>query len=274
MTPEEEQRRLEAVRGLHQLDSGPEERFDRIAELARQIFGVPMVGINLVEEDRQFAKAGIGLQHVMARRDAFSTQTIEGHGQLLVQDARTDPRFADDPYVRGDPHIRFYAGQPVKAHGETVGALCILDHEPRELSTAESRLLRTLGRWVENELALDHEVLQAREVQRRLLPRSVPDVPGLELAGRCRPAREVGGDFYDHQVLDDGTVQVAIADVMGKGLTAAVIAAGTRAVLRGHLPLQPLARGRQQDGADDAGGPRGQHHLRHPVRRPGRPGER
>jgi serine phosphatase RsbU (regulator of sigma subunit) len=93
-------------------------------------------------------------------------------------------------------------------------------------------MLRDLGTWVENELTLDQELVQAREVQRRLLPRRAPDVPMLDVAGRCVPASDVGGDFYDWQV-SNGQLQVMLADVMGKGITAAIVAAGVRAVMRG-----------------------------------------
>jgi serine phosphatase RsbU (regulator of sigma subunit) len=76
-------------------------------------------------------------------------------------------------------------------------------------------------------------------VQRRLLPRRLPDITGLDVAGRCVPASDVGGDFFDWQVVD-GRLQVLLADVMGKGITAAIVAAGVRAVLRGTSRFNDL----------------------------------
>jgi GAF domain-containing protein len=72
---------------------------------------------------------------------------------LVVPDVLRDPRFADNPYVTDGPHIRFYAGQPLKAaDGSRVGTLCIIDRRPRDLSAAELAPLRDLAAWVEHEL--------------------------------------------------------------------------------------------------------------------------
>ena len=149
----------------------------------------------------------------------------------MICDLRHDLRFADHLAVWADGGARFYAGQPLSVHGQNVGALCLLDYEPRGFTSAERRTLRDLGTWVEKELSTDKELFQAREVQRRLLPARRPAVPGLDVAAHCIPASDVGGDFYDWQV-SDGTLQVMIADVMGKGMAAALLAAGVRAVMR------------------------------------------
>jgi len=161
---------------------------------------------------------------------------------MVVTDAQQDERFRDNPLVTGDPHIRFYAGHPLVAPGgQPVGALCILDDKPRTLSEVETRLLIDLADWVEKELASDAELLEAAEVQRRLLPQLPPSVPGFEVAGRCTPARSVGGDFYDWYTLRDGAShQVVLGDVMGKGVAAAMIATSVRAVVRGASRFNSL----------------------------------
>jgi serine phosphatase RsbU (regulator of sigma subunit) len=100
------------------------------------------------------------------------------------------------------------------------------------MTESESALLRDLADWVEKELATDEDLLRAAEVQRRLSPRRSPDTPGLQVAGACLPSRQVGGDLYDWQVVN-GRVQVMLADVMGKGLSAALVGAGVRATIRG-----------------------------------------
>ncbi len=236
-----------------------EDRFDRVVRLAQELFHVPIVAINLVQDDEvhPLAVAG-GTRSPIPSAVAFCSTTVRGEGQMLVADTARDARFSDNPLVTEDPRIRFYAGQPLSAHGQRVGTLCLLDDEPRDLTVDESRMLRDLGRWVEQEIALDHEALQAREVQRRLLPRRTPDVPGLEVAASCVPAREVGGDLYDWQLVGD-RLQVLLVDVMGKGITAAVLAAGIRAVLRGVSVFNPLstsvgrvAKSTEEDFADSA----------------------
>ncbi|HET6919788.1 MAG TPA: SpoIIE family protein phosphatase, partial [Jiangellaceae bacterium] len=142
--------------------------------------------------------------------------------------------FQSIPAVTGEDPLRFYAGQPLRAPGgERVGSLCILDTKPHSIDAGDLGLLRDLADLVEKELAMSAELSQAAEVQRQLLPKAPPTVPGYQIAGRCVPAAEVGGDFFDWYTLDDGTPQITLADVMGKGVPAALIAASVRAILRG-----------------------------------------
>jgi serine phosphatase RsbU (regulator of sigma subunit) len=131
-----------------------------------------------------------------------------------------------------------------------VGDLCIFDDKPRELTAGDARLLRDLADWVEEELVHDADSAQAREVQRRLLPARAIVVPGYDIAGHSVPARKVGGDFYDWQLLPSGAVQVVVADVMGKGMAAAVVAAGTRALMRGASRFTGLAEAITRTAAD------------------------
>lgn len=227
-----ERQRLEALQALGVLDTPPEERFDRIARLAQHLFRVPMVGVTLIDRDRQWLKSGVGLPAVDVRReDAFCAHTIRQPGPMIVTDAQRDPRFADNPFVVNPPHVRFYCGQPLTAGGQRVGALCLLDDEPREMTPEDISLLADLSSWVESELAIRDELERAEQVQRGLLPRAVPDVPGYEVAGGCVPASLVGGDFFDWYREGD-SLQLTIADVMGKGVGSAIIAATVRAVLR------------------------------------------
>lgn len=236
-----EQDRLDALQALQVLDTQREERFERVVRLAQRMFDVPMVAVNLIDETRQWSKAAVGLAGEMPRSQAFCSHTIQTPKPLVVADATKDERFSSNPLVTGDPSIRFYAGQPLNAPGgQRVGALCIIDDRPREMSQAEVDLLRDLADWVEKELASDEDLHQAGLVQRRLLPRRAPQVPGFEVAGRCRPASVVGGDFYDWYGLGEDGHQVVLADVMGKGTAAAIIAASVRAVLRGASLYNPL----------------------------------
>jgi hypothetical protein len=238
-----EQLRVAALHELGLLDTPPEERFDRVVRLAKRIFDVPTVAVNLIDADRLYTKSAIGFEAgISTPRDiSFCPQTIDTGVALVVSDARTDPRWADNPRVTGDPGIRFYAAAPLAAPGgEVVGALCLVDDQPRELSPTDHALLEDLARWVEVELAADSDAIQAREIQTRLLPRHPPIIPGYDVAGRCQPALHVGGDYFDWHLLDDTLLQFTVADVMGKGLAAGVIAAGVRTALRATARFNTL----------------------------------
>lgn len=236
--------RLAPMADLDALGELADERFDRVVRLAQHVFRVPIAAVNLVDDVSMTTLASVGLPlGESPRAGRFCEVPVETGAAFVVSDATVDLRFADAPFVTGDPHLRFYAGEPLRApSGQAVGTLCIYDDKPREISPLESRMLRDLADWVEKELAYDHDSAQAREVQRRLLPRHDLIVPGYEIAGRSVPARNVGGDYFDWQVLDGDVVQIVVADVMGKGMEAAVIAAGVRAVLRGGSRFNPLDR--------------------------------
>ena len=234
MSEVEERERLAALHDLNILDTAPEERFDRLTRLAQRLFDVPIVAVSLIDRDRQWFKSKIGLTaDETDRRDAFCNHSIRSGDPLVIPDAERDDRFSANPFVTGAPKIRFYAAQPLQAPGgHRVGALCLIDDHPRQMDEGQLALLRELADWVETELVLTEELRKASEVQRELLPRSAPDVRGYQVAGACLPARELGGDFYDWYFVGD-RLQVTLADVMGKGIPAAIIASGVRALLRG-----------------------------------------
>ena len=148
----DDERRQRAIEALGVLDTPPDERVDRVARLAQEMFGVPMVSVTLIDRDRQFRKAQIGLGGREAPREgSFCDVTIRQEGTLVIEDAATDAAFAESPFVLGDPHLRFYAGHPLKAPGgEQVGTLCIIDTRPRTLDDRERVLLKELALWVQS----------------------------------------------------------------------------------------------------------------------------
>ncbi|MEO7754078.1 MAG: SpoIIE family protein phosphatase [Terracoccus sp.] len=227
-----EERRLTEVRRLGLLDNEPEERLSRVVRLAAMVLGLDSVSINLVDRDRVFSAASIGAPVREIPRDgSFCSLAIQQPNLMVVPDASADARYRDFPFVQHG--IRFYAGQPlVGPGGYPVGALCVWGRDPRDLSPREQETLRDLGDLVSRELAEEAEVIRASEVQAALVPTAVPDLPGYEVAGQCLPSRNLSGDFYDWHPIRD-TLQITIADVMGKGVGAAIIAAGLRALLRG-----------------------------------------
>ncbi|MDH3750756.1 MAG: GAF domain-containing protein, partial [Gammaproteobacteria bacterium] len=154
-TPVDELLRLETLRNLKILDTDPEERFDRVTRLAKRIFGTPIALVSLVDNDRQWFKSCQGLDVTQTSREvSFCGHAILDDQPLVVNDAHFDARFSDNPLVTHEPNIRFYAGYPLRApDGKKVGALCIIDSEPREMTADDLELLQELGQMVEEELA-------------------------------------------------------------------------------------------------------------------------
>jgi GAF domain-containing protein len=148
--PENEAERLNTLRGYGILDTHPEDRFDDLTRLATLICGTPISLISLVDEDRQWFKSKTGLEMCQTpREEAFCAHAIMSPELLLVPDASQDPRFATNPLVLGELHVRFYAGAPLTApNGHHLGALCVIDRVPRQLSREQLESLRILSRQV------------------------------------------------------------------------------------------------------------------------------
>lgn len=153
--PFDDEQRLDALNSYAVLDTPAEPVFDRITGLVSRIFKVPIALISLVDRDRQWFKACVGLDVRETSRDlAFCAHAILSDAVMVVPDAREDPRFRCSQLVVGPPHIRFYAGAPlVTAEGFRLGTLCVIDTQPRPMLTLEERAtLRDLTAMVVNEL--------------------------------------------------------------------------------------------------------------------------
>jgi signal transduction histidine kinase/CheY-like chemotaxis protein len=152
--PPDEELRLRALRNLNILDTDPEERFDRLTRLAQRLLNVPIALVSLVDSNRQWFKSCQGLDtRETARSISFCGHAIIEDNIFIIRDALCDPRFADNPLVAGEPHIRFYAGQPLKAlNGSRVGTLCVIDIKPRNPTEDEMDSLKHLAILVEAEL--------------------------------------------------------------------------------------------------------------------------
>ncbi|MFA9219102.1 MAG: diguanylate cyclase [Sphingomonadaceae bacterium] len=150
-----EARRIATLHALQLLESGPEERFDRLTRLARRLFNVPFAKVTLVDSDQVHTLSCCGGPQAPVSRDiAFCSQTILDDEVLVVPDALADPRYRDSPLVLGEPFVRFYAGCPLTVmDGSRLGALCLIDHVPRKFTLEDQQLLRDLAALVERELA-------------------------------------------------------------------------------------------------------------------------
>lgn len=165
-----ESSRLACLRGYEILDTPPERSFDDIVLLAARICEAPIALVSFVDEQRQWFKARVGLDSEQTPRDiAFCDHTIRQPEALLtVPDARLDARFAGNPMVTSDPHIRFYAGTALVAPGgHALGTLCIKDVAPRQLDAAQREALEALGRQVVTLLELRRSVRERRLLDER-----------------------------------------------------------------------------------------------------------
>jgi len=149
-TPDSEKLRLAALHEFQILDTLPEQEFNDITLLASQICETPIAAISLIDEHRQWFKSHVGIDaDETPRRDAFCDYTIRDDGLFVVTDTAQDERFLANPLVTGEPHIRFYAGAPlISSDGYRLGALCVIDRKPRQISEAQQRALGALARSV------------------------------------------------------------------------------------------------------------------------------
>jgi serine phosphatase RsbU (regulator of sigma subunit) len=216
------------------------EPFDRLAALAERLLGVPLALV-------AFADAA-------ALLDALGRDVVTAPEPVVIHDAAADPRLAGREGV-GRAGIGAYAGHPLRgADGDPVGAFCALDVVPRAWSGSHLALLADLAALAQHELDLraardtaargrtlalmegaEHEHV-ARTLVAALQPESLPELHGVRLVGCYEPAESrLGGDWYDAFRLADGTLGVAIGDVVGHGIDAAAQAVRLRRSLRGAV---------------------------------------
>jgi diguanylate cyclase (GGDEF)-like protein len=159
--PIDETQRLLSLHSLRLLDTPDEERFDRITRMARRMFGVDICLVSLVDANRQWFKSKTGLDACETGRDiSFCGHAILSDDIFIVEDTLEDERFADNPLVTGAPHIRFYAGFPIKSpDGRRIGTLCLIHPEPHKLTADEELTLKDLGRMVEDEIRITSEAV-------------------------------------------------------------------------------------------------------------------
>jgi transcriptional regulator with PAS, ATPase and Fis domain len=165
--PAEEQQRLADLKSFDILDTPEEQAFDEIAQIASQIFNMPIALVSLVDDARQFFKARVGLDaHATPRDVAFCAHTILESKVMVVEDALKDSRFSDNALVTQNPCIRFYAGAPlITDTGNRLGTLCVIDTQPRELTVDEQRVLQMLANRVIAELKLRRANLRLRNAR-------------------------------------------------------------------------------------------------------------
>lgn len=163
--PDNESTRLKALRELDILDSLEEQAYDDLTAIAAQIAGVPIALVSLIDKDRQWFKSHHGLDARETPREyAFCAHAILGDQPFVIEDARRDVRFHDNPLTTGAPEVVFYAGVPLSLDGEnTLGTLCVIDHQPKQLSAQQLASLQALARQVEYLLKLRQQLCRMRD---------------------------------------------------------------------------------------------------------------
>ncbi len=244
LIPDEEPERLLALRRYEVLDSPPEQSFDDFARLAAEVCDAPTAVITLVDAQRQWFKAKIGLPAKETARDGFCSHCILQPELMIVPDALEDPRMRSHENVAGPPHIRFYAGVPlVTQDGFAIGTLCVLDYVPRALTSKQQDALRTLARQVMTQLELRRLALEGRRslaaqrsVQRvglgLLTSRQPEDAAGRLAAAFCTFARSPRTVILEY---DESTATL-------RGLADSADAGGPIAAVRLRLDECPVAQ--------------------------------
>ncbi|MFO1189904.1 MAG: adenylate/guanylate cyclase domain-containing protein [Alphaproteobacteria bacterium] len=200
--PLNEVERLAALRAYDVVDSAPELAYDEITALAAQICQCPVAVIGLVDETRDWKKSKYGLPPdftAIPREMSICSVTICGNDLVVVSDLTQDPRFASNPTVTGEPHLRHYCGMPlINPEGYALGTLCVVDFEPRKLTFEQTEAVRRLARQVVSQLELRRSLLEQgrqmieleraraeiaaeRDKSERLLRNILPDAVAREL---------------------------------------------------------------------------------------------
>jgi sigma-B regulation protein RsbU (phosphoserine phosphatase) len=281
LLPVDEALRLEAVRRYEILDTPADGTFDRITRLAARIFDVPIAIVSIVDADRIWFKSHHGLPdvHETGRDPGLCASAILQNEPWVVTDAGRDPRTLANPLVASGLGLRFYVGIPLTTpDGFNLGTLCVIDQQPRTVTTDEVDSLQDLAALVVDELELrlrsrrvvDAEARLRKEaeqladtLQASLLPPKPPTVPGMDIAARFHAGEvglQIGGDFYDVFRLGTNDWGIVLGDACGRGAAPASLAATARWCMRaaaGH-DLTPSAVLRsvnatllEETGADD-----------------------
>lgn len=231
----EESKRLSALRRFSVLDTENERAFDDIVQLASKLCDVPVSLISLVDEDRQWFKAKVGLEAAQTPRD----QAICGHailqdGVFEIPDTHADDRSADNPLCMGDDGLRFYAGASLKtADGLPIGTLCVLDYQPRELTALQRETLEVLAKQVMTQLELREtiarEAILRKEIDHRVKNslQSVSSFVALErkmteddaarrVLASVQQQVETVALLHHHIGTGDGADRIALDDYVGR----------------------------------------------------------
>lgn len=200
-----EDARLAALAEYCVLDTADEDEYDDITRLAAEVCRTPISLVSLIDRHRQWFKSRIGLAATETPREvSFCTHAVAKKATLVVADATADPRFAENPFVTGQPNIRFYAGAPlISPDGSALGTVCVIDRRPRAIEPSQVAALQALSRQVVR-------LLEMRRVSMRLADAlaetdRLRDRPAV--CRGCRRLRNPAGHWLDSARFDGPTEQ-------------------------------------------------------------------
>ncbi|HEU4540208.1 MAG TPA: GAF domain-containing SpoIIE family protein phosphatase [Jiangellaceae bacterium] len=257
--------RLDAVRRALALHSGPDTALDRVSRLAARIFDTPLAAVSFVGDEQVWFKGRFGLQLTSASAlPGLCVTAAQRSGTYVLIDARADPQAANHPMVTDGPRIRFYAAAPVRtSDGHRIGAVSVMDTEPRYAAASQLAMLHELAGLVTDQLELRRAAVTVIEVEQEarnrllaeaqrisyiadtlqdtLTPSRLPDIQGLDLAFYYEPfsSDDVGGDFFDVFPIDDKRWGIFVGDVVGKGVEAAAFTSLARYSVRTAAVVEP-----------------------------------
>lgn len=233
--------RLEALQASGLLGGEHQSDLDALLDLATRMLGVPVGLVSVVDDRRQHFVGQVGLSTPDGRIDgtplshSFCQFVVVDDDALVVTDARSDTRVAGNGAIDALGVIA-YCGVPIRdAGGQVLGSFCAIDSTPHEWSADDVQVLRTLADAVTTRIAVEtrHQHL-IRSLQRHSLPELAVDSPSWRMSVAYRPAMSagIGGDFYDVETHQDGSLTIVIGDVVGHGLEATVAMAQLQAAVR------------------------------------------
>ncbi len=184
--PPDEAERLRVLSRYKLLDTPPEPLFDGVAQLAALVTGAPMAVVTLIDKDRQWFKARIGLElSETPRSSAFCAHAILSRGLLVIEDAASDPRFKDNPLVTSPPGVRFYAGAPlITPDNFAIGTIAVFDRHPRSLSAEQRRGLSLLAEHVVDHLEASRREQDSMHILKAIVDASPLAIMALDLDGK------------------------------------------------------------------------------------------
>lgn len=204
--PSDEELRLQNLNSLGILDTPAEKEFDEIVELASFICDAPITLITLLDKDRQWFKSKKGIEIDSTARDyAFCSHAILQDEILEIKDTHNDERFTDNPYVSGDPNIRFYAGTPIYSPGGfKLGTICVLDSQPKQLNDKQRAALLILANQVT-------KLIELRNINRLIKTRAEDLLRLTSEATNLSVARQESTQRFISNQLHENMAQVLAA---------------------------------------------------------------
>jgi signal transduction histidine kinase len=224
-----ESERIESLNSYLVLDSDSEEEIDNLTQLASDICETPISLVSLVDSDRQWFKSKVGLEVNETSRDlAFCAHAINGADDFfIVEDAREDNRFFDNPLVTDAPLVIFYAGFVLKSDQDLpLGTLCVIDNKPRKLSDKQIRALKSLSTQIMNLLNYKkclhiQEELRLQLMQKNRELESFASIAAHDLKSpltNMMNAANLFSQIYSSQIDPDGNLLLGSIEKSGQRL--------------------------------------------------------